>query len=137
MNIDDTVFVVLHEGWCQDTHKAGQNDEVSTDLIDFLLERLVKTFAGGKGLAFYNHGWNTLALRKLQASGIGFIANHCSDFCCPLLALRGLNDGLHVAATSGDKDNDFLHVSIVPVSPYKPQGNHQKTQKIKALQEML
>ncbi len=109
MHVDHATRVAIHKAVGQHAHEAREHDEVRLEAVDFARERRIEQLAAVETAMSHHRGSNAVRLREAQASGIGFIGNDRPDARRPALASACAHDGLHVAAASGDQNDDVFH----------------------------
>ena len=71
-------------------------------------QRGIKRFPVGMVAVRYHCRGNAMLAGNLQPVGIGAVADHRCNRACQF----GLQQRLHIAATSGDQDDDFFHGNL-------------------------
>jgi len=113
VDIDEPAAVVRDKARGQNAHEPGQHHQRRRVGVDALHQCRVKALAAVIGLVVHHGGGNALRLGKLQAAGLGLVADDRrhprSQGLLPALLLRGSHDGRHVGAAAGDQDDDVFH----------------------------
>ena len=106
VDVDQAVLVMGAEFGREDAHKACEDDQIRLIGIDFLHHGLVESKAAGEVFVVEAVG-NDAALGCPSQTGSGFaVAEDGGDAG---VGNGGIDDGLHIAAAAGDKDNDVFH----------------------------
>jgi hypothetical protein len=105
MDIDEPATVMLYETICEDAHEPGQHDEIGTIAVDHLRECGVKRGAVGIVAMGHHSGSDAVFFGDSQTTGIGLVADDRND----LTGQLGFQQRLHVAATTGDENDDLFH----------------------------
>ena len=130
MDVEQATLVMLDETRRKDAHEPRQHHQGRPTLgvksVDGAHEFGIKGFAAGVGLVVQHCGGNAMLLRKLQAFGIGFVADDGSDggtvTLWPVALLGGADDGGHVGAATGNQNHDIAvgcHKKTKPVKKVK------------------
>jgi len=109
VDIEHAPCVMFHEGRREDAHETGQHDQVGGKAVDHGLQRRIELFAAGKILVGNDSGRYPVFRGKNQSLGIGPVTDDGGNTGRPLLGLRRAHDRFHVAAASGNEDNDIFH----------------------------
>lgn len=107
VNIDQTATVMIDEILREDTHEAGQHNEIRLEFVDYSGQGSIEPGAI-RMVVMRDHGCrNAPRCGIRQTAGIGTIADHRRD---PAGQLR-LHQRLHVGAAPGNQNDDFFHGS--------------------------
>src|SRR5437762_2126286 len=120
VHVDDAAFEAAHEFARQDSHEAGEHDEVRLIRLHFSGERRIKFGALGEGLVIDDRRRDPVRFRERETCCVGAIADHRRNARRPGFGRAGLDDGLHVGAASGDQDHDVLHAAASLSVAYTP-----------------
>jgi hypothetical protein len=110
MNIHQTPLVVTNETFSQDTHEASQHHKIRRKLIDTFGERSIEGFTTGKALVINEMGDDSRFGCRFEALGLRPVADHGGDIDRQAAGIAGGNQGFHVAAPAGNKDDDIFHL---------------------------
>ena len=107
MDVDQTALVMQHEGSAQDPHEAGKDDQIRRMAVDLGGQCGVES--GAVGIVAVAHHPRGYAMRggDFQPFRLRLVADDTGEFD----RQASLQQGLHIAATAGDEDDDF-HVSL-------------------------
>lgn len=106
MDVDEAARIMPDKARRQHTHEAGEQNVVGLVAVDLGHQRGVEGLAAGEILVIQRPGGNALALGPLQPCRIGTAGDDSHDPRGPLLALTGLDQCLHIAAPTGDQDDN-------------------------------
>src|SRR5574343_1174401 len=109
VDIHQAAFVVAHEAFAEDTHEAGEDDQIGRKTVDALGQRGIEGLAPGEGLVVDVMRGDAGLGCCLQALGIRPVADHGGDVDGQIAGVAGGDQRLHVAATAGNQDDDILH----------------------------
>lgn len=101
---------MAYEAVAQDAHEAGQHDEVRRESVDALAQRGVEGVAVGKGSVVHTTSGYTGLLRSFQPRRRGPVADHGGNSDRQGSRSAGGDQRLHVAAATGNENDNFLHV---------------------------
>lgn len=108
MDVHQAVRIGTDDGFFEDAHEAGENDDVCScafEVIEnFLLRRIAQT-AGMRAGIDIESGQASLA-GEFEEIGMFLIADGGDDVCVEGAALHGADDGAEVGAFPGTQDGE-------------------------------
>ena len=106
MDIDQAVFIMGAEFRSQNAHKARQYNQIGLIGIDFFHHGLIKCQTRVEVFMVQTVGGYTALCRPCQ-SGCGLVV---AQYGCNVgIGNIGIHNRLHIAAASGNKDDDIFH----------------------------
>ena len=105
MDVHQPAVIARHEACGEDAHETCQYHEIGMESIDELGKCGIEAVAVRIVAVFDDGGRNALCLRDLQPSGIRAVADHRRDAAGQFR----FQQGLQVAAATGDEDDDVFH----------------------------
>ena len=109
MDIEHASSIMLDACCRQNTHESGQHNQIRRKTINHGAQRSVELFAIRIVFISHDSRCNSMAGGKLQTFSVGAVANHGGDAGGPLFGLGSAQNSFHVAATTGDQDNNASH----------------------------
>ncbi len=106
MDVDQAAFVMGAEGGREDAHKSGQHDQIGLMAVDQFHHGAVEGFAVGEVFVVQRGGIDAARCRPRQSGGVFVVAQYGADV---RIRNGGFDDGLHIAAASGNQDDDVFH----------------------------
>ena len=106
MDVDQAVFIMCAEFRSQNAHKARQYNQIRLIGIDFFHHGLIKCQTRVEVFMVQTVSGNTAFCRPCQ-SGCGLAV---AQYGCNVgIGNIGIHNRLHIAAASGNKDDDIFH----------------------------
>ena len=117
VNIEQAPLIVANKALCEDAHEARQHHQIGRVSINALGQRSVEGFpAAGESRVIDHRRRNTLLRSGFEALGIRPVADDGSNAHRQVAATDRCQQRLHVAATTGDENDDGFHrLTVVTV----------------------
>ena len=115
MDIDHPACVMFDKTRRQNTHETGQNQKIRLIFINRFLQNGIIGFPVGIVLVRHDPGRNTCFSGETKTCSIGTITDDCRQFRIPFFLIERPDNGFHIAAPAGNKNDDIFHDEIVPV----------------------
>lgn len=106
VDVDQSAVIARHETRAEDAHETRQHHEIRMEGVDEPGQRGIEALAIRVVAVLDDGGRDAARLRDLQPAGIGAVADHRRDAA----EQPRFQQGLQVAASAGDEDDDGLHL---------------------------
>ena len=106
MDIEQAVAIVQDEGVGKHAHEPGQHHQIRGEGIDLVGQGHIECGPGGEAPVIDDPRLDAALAGERQPGGIGPIADHRDDLGS---GDAGIDDGLHVGATTADQNDDAAH----------------------------
>lgn len=108
MNVQQPALISSDEFGRQDAHEAREHDEIGREAVDLGGERRIEAVAAVERPMVDHRGRNAVRCGKGEAGRVGPVGDHGGDLGRPAFVRACADDGLHVAAATGNQDHEFF-----------------------------